>query len=121
MNERVKEKIEVVEMWFLRRTMKISWMKRVSKEKVKGRAGTTRSLFVAIRKQQLNFIDHILRKRGLEKLTIEGRIERKRARSGQRIQFMEGLASVIDIMVVDILRRTGSNAVFKRVVGNIRL
>ena len=118
--KKIKEKFEAAELWFLRRMIKISWMKRMSNESVLNMAGTTRSLLVTIRKRHLNFIGHVARKNGLEKLAIEGRIKRRRARGRQRTPFMESLTSTTDAIIVDILRRTSDREDFRKIVANVR-
>ena len=54
--------------------LRISWTKKLSNEKVLEVVNKERSLLVTIRKRQLNFMGHIMRKNVLEKL-IEGKIE----------------------------------------------
>ncbi|XP_063598959.1 uncharacterized protein LOC134775403 [Penaeus indicus] len=53
-NENMKKRIEAVEMWFLRRVLRISWTDRVSNEEVLERAGVKRKLMKVIRKRQMH-------------------------------------------------------------------
>ena len=73
-----------LEMWFLRRMFRIAWSDHVTNEEVLRRARRERSLMISIRKRQLQFLGHIMRKEGLENLTLTGRIEGKRSRGRQR-------------------------------------
>ena len=83
-------------------------------------AGTTRSLLITIRKWQLNFIGHLARRNGLEKVAIEGRIEGRRARGRQRTQYTESLTSVAGATIGDILWRPDNRVGFSKIVANVR-
>ena len=61
-SEAMKKQPEAAEMWFLRRMMKISWIKKVTNEDVLRRALTERQLMKQIVKRQCSFLGHILRK-----------------------------------------------------------
>ena len=61
----MEKRIEAVEMWFLRRMMRISWSERMTNEVVLERAGTKRCLQRAIRRRQLEILGHVMRKEEL--------------------------------------------------------
>ncbi|GFO12704.1 endonuclease-reverse transcriptase [Plakobranchus ocellatus] len=63
-----EQQLEAVEMWFIRRIMKVSWTKRKTNAKVVDMAGYNRSLLNTIRERQLKILGHIIRAGGLEKL-----------------------------------------------------
>ena len=82
MNASCRKKFDRVEMRFYRRIMRISWVKKLSNEKVLQMVKMEVSLPITIRKRQLNFVGHVVRKEGLEKLVQEGKIKgRQRGRS----------------------------------------
>ena len=85
-------------------------MKRVGNERVLEMVGMTRSLMVAIRRRQLRFVGHVVRKEGLEKVVLEGKINEKRQRGRRRLKYMEGLASATGCGAVELLRRAGGRA-----------
>ena len=60
--------------------MRISWVKQLSNEKVLQMVKMERSMLKTIRKRQLKFVGHVVRKNGLEKLVLEGKIEGKKTR-----------------------------------------
>ena len=62
-------------------------------EEVLEGVGKGRTLMKRIRKRQLEFLGHIMRKEKLENLTVTGKIEGKRSRGRQRSTFMESLSS----------------------------
>ena len=55
----MQERLQAVEMWFLRRMLRIPWVDRVTNEEVLGRAGTHRQLMRAIVTRQIRFLGHI--------------------------------------------------------------
>jgi len=82
----MKSQLEAIEMWLLRRMLRIVWTDKVSNEKVLQRANTARNLLKIIVNRQIRFVGHIMRKSQLE--AIEG----KRTRGGQRKTFMDWLS-----------------------------
>ncbi|GFN89911.1 endonuclease-reverse transcriptase [Plakobranchus ocellatus] len=69
-----EERLEAVEMWFIRRIMKISWTKRETNAEVKDMAGCKRSLLNTIRERQLKIFGLIFRAGGVEKLLWSAKI-----------------------------------------------
>jgi len=116
-----EKKLEAAEMWLYRRMMRISWIKKVSNEKVLQMVKKERSLLRTIRKRQLKFVGHVIRKEGLEKLILEGKIEGKRQRGRQRLRYMDGLASAVGCSVVEVLRRAGDRIGFRKMIADVRL
>ena len=102
LTEEMKNKLRAAEMWFYRRMLRISWRDRVTNEDVMARLGVQRSLVKEIRKRQLNFIGHIIRREKIEHLCLTGRIEGRRSRGRQRTKYM-------DSIVKDIERNNTSN------------
>ena len=120
-SETIKKRLEATEMWFLRRMMRIPWVKKVTNERVLELAGTGRSLLTTIRKRQLQFIGHTIRKNGIGKLAIEGKINGKRARGRQRLEYMKSLALATGTTVRNILRLSQDRVGFRRLVANVRI
>ena len=56
-----------------------------------------------------------MRKGGLEKLMLEGKINGKRQRGRQRLQYLEGLTLATEYGAVDILQRADDSAVLANV------
>lgn len=73
--------------WFYRRTLRISWTKRVSNDEILERMQARRKLIPNIRKRQLKPPGHVMRKEGLENLTLTGRVEGKRYKGKQHVTF----------------------------------
>ena len=87
----IMNRIEAVEMWFLRRILGISWKEKVRNEEVLKRAGTKRELIEMIRKRQLSFLGHVYRKDDIERTVLTGRIDGKRDRGRQRLTYLQSL------------------------------
>ena len=91
MNSEIVKKLEAVEMWFIRRMMRISWTERRSNESVLKDANLERTLIRTIRERQLKFLGHVIRNKGLEHLAITGKIKGKRSRGRQRLTFINSI------------------------------
>ena len=100
---------------------RISWVKRISNERVLEIVDMERSLLLTIRRRQLRFVGHVERKEGLEKLVLEGKIEGKRPRGRKRLNYMEGLAVAADCGAVDVLRRASDWTGLRDMVANVSL
>ena len=86
----MQKKIEVVEMWFIRRMMKVSWTERKTNDCVLEEAGYRRSLVAKIKMRQAKFFGHIMRREGIEKLVTTG-MEGKRAARRQGKKLMDNI------------------------------
>ena len=90
-------------MWCHRKIMRLSWLEKISNERVLYMVGMERSLLVTIRRGQLQFVGHVVRKEGFEKLVLERNINGKRQRGRQRLKYLEGLA--LTVLVSDTWRQ----------------
>ena len=77
---RCRKKLEAGEIWFYRRIRRISWVKKLLNGKELQMVKMERSLLIIIGKKQLNFVGHVARKEGLERLVMEGKIQGRRQR-----------------------------------------
>ena len=82
-------------MWFYRRMLRISWKEKRTNESILEETNQERSLIKTIRKRQLKFLGHICRHKGLEFLSLTGKIEGTRSRGRQRITFLDSLSSFV--------------------------
>ena len=87
----MQKKIEVVEMWFIRRMMKVSWTERKTNDCVLEEAGYRRSLVAKIKMRQAKFFGHIMRREGIEKLVTTGMMDGKRAARRQGKKLMDNI------------------------------
>ena len=72
--------------------MKLSWADNVTNVEVLRRAGVEWKVMKTIRKRQIEFLGHVVRKGGLEELMLTRRVNRKGSRGKQRLTFLESLS-----------------------------
>ena len=107
-SKQAQKKLEAVEMWFLRRMMKISWMTKKSNDTVLKEAHTSRALVNKIRTRQTTFFGH-----------VTGMMEGKRSRGKQLEKMTDGLANWLGAgKVVEILKATRDRGIWKDMIAN---
>ena len=118
-SKQAQKKLEAVEMWFLRRMMKISWMAKKSNDTVLKEAHTSRALVNKIRTRQTTFFGHVMRREKLEHLITTGMMEGKRSRGKQREKMTDGLVKWLGAgKVVEILKATRDRGILKDMIAN---
>ena len=118
-SKQAQKKLESVEMWFLRRMMKISWMAKKSNDTVLKEAHTSRALVNKIRTRQTTFFGHVMRRQKLEHLITTGMMEGKRSRGKQREKMTDRLVNWLGAgKVVEILKATTDREVWKDMIAN---
>ena len=95
LNNDTKKRLEVAELWFLRRILRISWTEKKSNIEVIEMAMYKISLIRIIRERQMKFLGHICRKNRIEKQVLCGKIEGRRSRGRQRIKYMDRLNNYV--------------------------
>ena len=88
---KMQEKLEAVEMWMWRRILKIPWTARRTNEEVLRQMGAERELMTTIRRRQMRFLGHVVRREEMEAVVLTGMVEGGRARGRQREKYMDGL------------------------------
>ena len=112
----LEKRLEAVEIWFIRRIMRISWTEKMSNEEVMSKSGYTRTLLKTIRKRQLEFFGHINRTDGLEKQLLCGKISGKRSIGRQRTKYTDSLNNFTtkkQSPINDLIRRTDNREEWK--------
>ena len=87
----MQKRLEATEMWFLRRMLKISWTDKISNERVLTIANVKRKLLQTIKNRKMTFLGHVMRRKGIEKLSLTGKVEGKRARGTQRMTYLSNI------------------------------
>ena len=93
MTKQTSMSIEAMEMWFLRRMLRVSWTEKRTNLEILNTASSTRKLMSNIKRRQAEFLGHVMRKGKLEHLLTTGKIEGKRSRGRQRIKIQDGIAA----------------------------
>ena len=89
----MRSKLEAAEMWFYRRMLKIPWRLNITNEEVLKKKGAERKLLQTVRRRQLEFLGHVMRKERLENLTLTGCIDGKKSRGRPRIKYLTSLST----------------------------
>ena len=69
-DQKVRRRLDALDMWFLRRMLRVPCVARLTNERVMKMAGLRRELLEAVRKRQLKFLGHLLRHDCLEKISV---------------------------------------------------
>ena len=83
-----KKNLEAAEMWFYRRMLRISWKEKRTNESILEETNQERSLIKTIRKRQLKFLGHICHHKGLEFLSLTGKIEGTKTEVDKGLNFL---------------------------------
>jgi ribosomal 50S subunit-associated protein YjgA (DUF615 family) len=70
-------------MWFWRRMLKVPWTDKITNENILKQVNEKRKTIKELRKTQLRFIGHILRKGKLENIVSVGKIRGRKDRGRQ--------------------------------------
>ena len=115
----LRKKLEAIEMWFLRRMLRISWTEHVKNEEVLRRSKCDRFLLSTIRKNQLSFLGHVMRKEGLEELALTGMINGKRGRGRPRMMYLRSIAEWTAKSEQDLLRTSKDRKRWKSMIADV--
>ena len=115
----MSERIESGEMWFYRRILKISYKDHITNEEVLKRMSAKRNLLIRIRKQQLEFVGHIMRNKELENIIITGKADGKRCRGRQRMTFIQSLSKWMEIREVELLHAVHDRRKWKAMISDV--
>ena len=97
------QKVNALELWFLRQMQRISWTVHVTNETVLKQTCQVRQLLNTIKNWQLQFFEHIMRQENLEQNSITGRINGKRARGRQRYNYLDQLKTHTKLNTEELL------------------
>ena len=95
LNVATEERLEAFEIWCWRRMLSVSWVERMTNESILEEIGKKRELLTTIRRRQLRFLGHILRREDLKNLSLTGKIVGLRGRGRPRIKCMDGINKTI--------------------------
>ena len=120
-NKEMERRIEAMEMWCYRRMLKIAWTERVSNEQVLIRAGAKREMMRMIRRRQLRFLGHVMRRQQLESNCMTGRLDGRRGRGRPRMKFLDSLAKAVGrgTRPVELLQMTSRREDWRSMVANV--
>ena len=93
------KKLEVAEMWFWRKIMRISWIEKLTNEVVLDKVGGEREFLTTIKRRQWRLIGHGLRGGGTERNILEAEMAGKRARGRQRLKMLDWMMDRLRVEV----------------------
>ena len=94
-SKEMERRLEAFEMWCWRRMMRVSWTERRTNESILDEIQGSRELMKNIRKRQLGFLGHVLRREEIENLSLTGKIDGLRGRGRPRVKYMDSIKKVI--------------------------
>ncbi|GFR60129.1 endonuclease-reverse transcriptase [Elysia marginata] len=96
----MERKTEAFEMWTYRRTLKISWKeKTTNKEVLKTMNLNSTELLRSIKKKKNSYFGHTKRHESLQKLILEGKVDRSRDRGRRRKSWTTNIAEMTNMRV----------------------
>ena len=117
----LQKRLEAVEMWFYRRILRISYKDHITNEEVLTRMFTRRTLMYRIRKQQLEFLGHVMRKNSLENIIVTDKIKGKRTRGRRSLTYITSLRSCLEIKEVELIQATKDREKFRAMASQLRI
>ena len=94
-NIEIERRIEATEVWCYRKILKISWTKRVSNKQVLNREEASKEMMRVIRRRQLRFYGHVMRRYQMESNCRTGRLDGRKGRGRPRNKFLDNLAKTV--------------------------
>ena len=120
-NKDMERKLEAFEVWCWRRMMRVSWTERRTNDSIFEEIGKERELLRTIRRRQMRFLGHVMRREQLENLSLTGRISGERGRGRPRMKYLDGLKRTIGggLRTGRMLQMTRDRDVWKSMVANV--
>ena len=75
-----KKRVDAFELWRYRRLLRVSWVERKTNKWVLEKIGSVLMLRKSMAERKIRFFGHIVRKNGMEKRLMQGKVEGKRRR-----------------------------------------
>ena len=121
LSKEAQDKLEAFEMWTIRRMLRIPWAAKKSNIEVLQQANTERELLKQVRKRQLKFMGHIVRKNKIELLSITGKIEGKRSRGRQRHTLIDRIIAInnLNCKPSELIHLAGNRGRWKDMIAQV--
>lgn len=116
-------RLEVFEMWIIRRMLRIPWVDRVPNTEVLERARTQRELLTTIKCRKTGYFGHVLRgeKYRLLHLILKGRIDGRRGIGRKQLSWLRNIRTWTGIRNAEELFRTAEDReAIVRVIADVR-
>ena len=95
------------------------WTDLVTNNDVLRRAGYQRNLIPTIRKRQLLFLGHIIRKEGLEELALTGKIDGRKGKGRPRNMYLTSIAAWTRKKEPQLIRCARDRNLWRGMIANV--
>ena len=119
MTKSLTKKIGAFEMWIFRRMLKISYMEHKSNDAVLKRMKTEKQLINTIKQRKCSYFGHLIRRDGLQRLLLEGRINGKRGRGRPRTMWMDNIKEWTKLNYNKSIRMAQDREKWRSMVANL--
>ena len=100
--------------------MRVSWTERRTNDSIFGDIGGERELLRTIRRRQMRFLGHVMRREQIENLSLTGRIPGERGRGRPRMKYLDGIKKTIGGLTTgQMLQMTRNRDVWKSMVATV--
>ena len=110
------KKINALEMWIYRRMLRIPWTACKANKEVLRMMYTKLSLLVTAKQRKAAFFGHIMRKNGLQRLLLEGKLNGKRGRGRPRLLWMENIKEWMKLSYVECVRKADNRKQWRSMI-----
>ena len=118
-NKEMERRLEAMEMWSLRRILRIPWNEKRKNEEILKEAEYERSVLRNVKRRKAKFFGHIMRRDGLEQLVTTGKFNGKRARGKQRRKILDDVTKFVGKdKNTDTIRSTRDRVEWRVLVAN---
>ena len=114
-----EQRIQAAEMWFYRRMLKVSWTERRTNEEILEMADVEREIISTIKKRQMRFLGHVMRRNGLENLCITGKLEGRKPRGRPHFKYLDQFTSK-EIKATHIIQSTNLRDKWQTMISNVQ-
>ena len=111
--------IEAFEMWVYRKMLKISYTEHKSNDEVLKLMKMERQLVKTIVKRKCEYFGHFIRRDGLQRLLLEGKINGKRGRGRPRIMWMDNIGNWTKLSYAECIRMAQHREKWQSMVANL--
>ena len=111
-----ERRVDAFEMWCYRRVLRIPWTERKTNAWVLDKIGNRLMLREMVRRRQLRFFGHVIRRKGLERTIITGKVNEKRKRGRPPTSWLKDIKSSTGMTLQEAVRAAEDRERLRRIV-----
>ena len=111
-----ERRVDAFEMWCYRRVLRIPWTERKTNAWVLDKIGNRLMLRDMVRRQKVCFFGHVIRRKGLERTIITGKVNGKRNRGRPPTSWLKDINSSTGMTLQDDVRAAEDRERWRRIV-----